>query len=355
MKLRVRRPPRHLCNPEIPRSSRSGKWPSTLRSLCTQQRRITAPEPQTSVTTRRSLRPPSITNSNVRSVGRAARHKAAEEAARDGRRLGGPFAQARHLPAALRADPRHHHRYIDPGRPCRRCGPPAGPARPNNRLRTDRRRIADSAAHHQDTTLVDIPRPPPRPARGPACPQTTASTSRPACVHPAGRWPPLIEGQDGDTAPRPASPPRWERNSRRRRSAAAAELGGRTAAAAAVTGKRTLNAAGSAAGAGPPGRWSRRGGRHQRGHQDDRHRGQSGREGAHGHLDRSRGQLPGVGGGDRRQRLPGGPRRAHGEEGRPRRRLRGRADSRGGGTSRGCGDQVRGVPSRADADRRKTR
>ena len=49
--------------------SRSGRWPSTFRRLCTWQRCTTPQEPKTSVMARRRPGAPSMTNSNVRSVG----------------------------------------------------------------------------------------------------------------------------------------------------------------------------------------------------------------------------------------------------------------------------------------------
>ena len=94
--------------------SRSGRWPSTLRSLCTWHRCTTPREPNTSVMARRSPRR-AVDDEQQRPVRRqAARDQIAEQAAGDDRRLGGPFAQSQHVLAALRVDPQRDHHAMVP-------------------------------------------------------------------------------------------------------------------------------------------------------------------------------------------------------------------------------------------------
>jgi hypothetical protein len=75
---------------------RSGKTSVTLRFLCSRQRLIRARSPKMSVSARRNALAPSITNSNLRSVGSPRSIRSASSALHGGV-LGCFFAQAQHV------------------------------------------------------------------------------------------------------------------------------------------------------------------------------------------------------------------------------------------------------------------
>ena len=166
--------------------SRSGRWPSTFRRLCTWQRCTTPREPKTSVMARRSPGAPSI--EQQRTAG------SAQVAQQAGRRPPSPW-RLRASRARVSGPRRRSSGVVPPCRQCRQVHLPQRP-RPAGAVSTGR----TAAIPHCSRSPAQSPRrhrvqgarsgastPPPRP--------------RPACARPAGRSPPPI--RSSPAAPRP--------------------------------------------------------------------------------------------------------------------------------------------------------
>ena len=108
---------------------------------------------------------------------------------------GGGYVYLNMFPA-LGVDPQRDHHAVVPGTPCRQCRPSAGPAPPTAAPETSRG--ASSTAPRTDATPHCSMSPArSRPAPGPTCSRSAASTPRPpprpACARPGGRLPPPFE------------------------------------------------------------------------------------------------------------------------------------------------------------------
>ena len=108
---------------------RSGRWPSTFRHLCTYQRCTTPREPNTSVTARRSPGAPSMTNNNVRSVGKPRVTMSLNRPVVTAVVSVAPSRRPSTCSGPRRRSPTRSP-CSGPGTPCRPCRPPAGPVPP---------------------------------------------------------------------------------------------------------------------------------------------------------------------------------------------------------------------------------